>query len=237
MTNFYNYNKGDLRLYSRTEISPVDRESLFTMVSKPSKSAANGLSGRGGASFGELEEWGEIVLKAYRRGGLLRYLVQNRYLRFGKTRPQVEFEMLEEVRALNIPAPNPVAFIVENKFLYRGWLVTERLPSTTSLADVSESNFELARGYVPVLADHVNKLIENLICHVDLHPGNVLVSPDREDARELFIIDFDKSRHFRGKKRDLRDYYLCRWRRAIIKHGLPDELIETVSSELRRRYA
>lgn len=56
--------------------------------------------------------------------------------------------------------------------------------------------------------------------------GNVLVYPEQS----VYLIDFDKARHFKGSASDLRKAYICRWRRAVIKHGLPEVLSEYVSA-------
>jgi 3-deoxy-D-manno-octulosonic acid kinase len=75
----------------------------------------------------------------------------------------------------------------------------------------------------------VRRLIEARICHVDLHPGNVLVDGDGR----IYLIDFDKAFRFTGSDRELRDWYISRWRRAITKHGLPEVLGDALSTGLR----
>jgi hypothetical protein len=53
---------------------------------------------------------------------------------------------------------------------------------------------------------------------------------------EIFVVDFDKGRIVNSKEQGrLADRYLCRWRRAVIKHGLSDVLTEVLCSALRRR--
>ena len=56
--------------------------------------------------------------------------------------------------------------------------------------------------------------------HVDLHPGNILVT----DNDQIFIIDFHKARMFNGSKQKLMNKYCARWKRAVKKHGLPEIL-------------
>jgi predicted unusual protein kinase regulating ubiquinone biosynthesis (AarF/ABC1/UbiB family) len=82
------------------------------------------------------------------------------------------------------------------------------------------------------LIDQVSTLIQNNIFHVDLHPGNVLVGR----GGRVFLLDFDKARIARGNKNKLRDHYLSRWQRAVIKHGLPDMLSEMLAAGLDRDY-
>ncbi len=65
-------------------------------------------------------------------------------------------------------------------------------------------------------------LIDSGLYHVDLHPGNILVT----DNDEIFIIDFHKARMSNGDKQKLHNKYSARWKRAIKKHGLPETLNE-----------
>jgi 3-deoxy-D-manno-octulosonic acid kinase len=65
---------------------------------------------------------------------------------------------------------------------------------------------------------------------VDLHPGNVLV----DSNSRVYLIDFDKARYSYLNKDKLRVKYISRWRRAVIKHRLPESLWEMMSSELRK---
>jgi 3-deoxy-D-manno-octulosonic acid kinase len=75
-------------------------------------------------------------------------------------------------------------------------------------------------------------LIEEGIYHVDLHPGNVLV----DNNHNVYVIDFDKARCWTGPKNELRDLYLHRWRRAVIKHNLPETLSEIACLHLRYNF-
>ena len=75
----------------------------------------------------------------------------------------------------------------------------------------------LARRAANSVTEQISLLIQNNILHVDLHPGNVVV----DDQGRVFLVDFDKGRIYSGSKTDLRDRYIARWRRAIIKHRLP----------------
>jgi hypothetical protein len=50
----------------------------------------------------------------------------------------------------------------------------------------------------------------------------------------VHVVDFDNARPFDGSERDLRDQYLRRWRRAVIKHNLPETLSELMAMELRQ---
>jgi aminoglycoside phosphotransferase (APT) family kinase protein len=105
-------------------------------------------------------------------------------------------------------------------------------------------------------------LILNGIKHVDLHPGNVLVDGTGQvflldfdkaffilnDENSPFLLSLKEQAHAPDSQnmlssreimrevlflRRLRDFYLRRWRRAVIKHGLPDYVSETMCLRLR----
>lgn len=195
-------------------------------------SATAVLRGRAPVFTIDLAGVGPVVVKAYARGGVLRHLNTRRYLRWGKSRAEREFETLRAVRALGVNAPEPVAFASHGRIWYQAWLVTRRIAHRTSLAELGRSDEDAARDLTFKLVDQLSVLIRHGIFHIDLHPGNVLVGEDDS----LHLLDFDKARSFFGSKNKLRDLYLRRWRRAVIKHGLPEALTEVMCMRLRTNY-
>jgi 3-deoxy-D-manno-octulosonic acid kinase len=105
----------------------------------------------------------------------------------------------------------------------------EELGDTRSLVEVQNEDGDDLRHAMDELGKQLGLLIKNQIFHVDLHPGNVLVSGDGK----AFIVDFDKARIFSGGESALRELYLRRWRRAVIKHKLSPVLSEMMSLTLR----
>lgn len=192
------------------------------------------LGGRGTVSRTTIKSGniGDIVVKKYSHGGVWRRICKFYYLHLGKYRPQSELMILDHVRSWGVKAPKPIAFIIRGRAIYQAWLIAEEIAGEMSLALLSTQNEELSRKVMLDLGQQVNILIKHRICHVDLHPGNVLIDPNNE-AR---IIDFDKAYYYKGSLNSLRDYYLCRWRRAVIKHGLPEYLSEYFCAELLKNY-
>ena len=78
-------------------------------------------------------------------------------------------------------------------------------------------------------AEQITLLVRNNILHVDLHPGNVVI----DDRRQVYLLDFDKGRIYRGSREKLKDRYIARWRRAVDKHRLPDMLNDALRTELK----
>ncbi|NLF24739.1 MAG: hypothetical protein GX589_03670 [Deltaproteobacteria bacterium] len=220
------------RIGSSRDLTDSEVESLVQAITAPPDNESEVLGGRGFITSTQVSGLGPVVLKHYRRGGVFRFFGANRYLHLGGLRPRQEYEVLNWVRALGVSAPEPLAFIVKGGLFYRGWLVTQEIPDEESLARISLREEARAFSLIKKLTNQISVLIENGVYHVDLHPGNVLV----DKSERIFLLDFDKARIWRGRKNKLRDLYICRWRRAVIKHGLPEGLSEWLCAELRRSY-
>ena len=203
---------------------------LIALLRTPPQRKSGALSGRAGVGAAAIDGLGRVVVKHYERGGVFSYLVRRHYLRLGEIRPQREAEILQTVRSLGVKAPRPIGYAWKGRLFYRGWLFLEEVEHHKSLAEVSLAPNCGLRALISELAGQVQILIKNGILHIDLHPGNVLVN----DSGRIFLIDFDKALYCRRGAEYLRDQYLCRWRRAVIKHELPEELSEMMSLELRR---
>lgn len=215
------------------DLSEEELGQLVWAIERPSGRRHDVLGGRGRIAEVDLEGIGAVVVKHYTRGGLLRLLIENRYLRWGMTRPQIEFEIFRRAHELGVRVPEVVAFATCGTLFYRGWLITRAITDHRNLAVISLENEQRARHLFRELVEQVVILVENRIFHIDLHPGNVLV----DELDQVHLVDFDKARYFDGSGNQLRDHYLCRWRRAVIKHRLPEFLSELMSAGLRRRFS
>jgi len=190
------------------------------------------LGGRTAVTPVRMEGIGAVVIKHYRRGGLLRHFIKNRYLKSGKTRARREFELLAAVGQFGINVPQPIAFVQRGTLFYRAWLITREIEKPQSLADLSMQDGKTASRAMGSVVDQVAGLIQHQILHVDLHPGNVIV----DAAGTVFLLDFDKGKVYHGSRQNLKNRYLNRWQRAVNKHGLPKFLIEMMQNGLKRTY-
>lgn len=145
--------------------------------------------GRGSAWF----VWspkGPLVLRHYRRGGLIARLSERRYLFTGdrRTRSFAEFRLLSELRSEGLPVPKPVAALVEKQgvFSYEAAILIERIEGALPLPEHPEVT-DKALWY------QVGKTIAGFhragLDHVDLNCDNILVSDDG-----IYLIDFDRCR-------------------------------------------
>lgn len=213
----------------RPGLPALDFAHLASLLIQPEHSEYATLGGRASVHYIEVAGLGKIVIKSYSRGGVLGYLVRKLYLRLGPIRSQREFEILEQVRSCGVNAPEPLLYVYKGNLFYRTWLITREVEDKQTLVELALSDEDRARDTIHSLLEQIVKLIKNRIFHIDLHPGNVLV----DKSGSTFLVDFDKAIRFKGPPDQLRDLYLFRWRRAVIKHGLPQFLSELVSLGLR----
>ena len=194
------------------------------------------LAGRGYTGIQNVEGLGRVFVKQYAHGGLLRHITGGSFLCVGPSRSLQEYLMLERVREIGINAPHPMLFVNKGSFLYRTWLFMEEIVNSRNLAEVSRSerteDVDVLHEAMSKLGEQVLALIAHKIFHVDLHPGNVLV----QEGGRVSIVDFDKAREFKGSSERLRELYLRRWRRAVIKHRLSPVLTEIMSLTLRSHH-
>ena len=220
---YYSYNFGLSADFSDKQLAK-----LVDLFNQRPGSAGTVLGGRGSICITEVEGIGSIAVKHYFRGGIIRFFNKQRYLKFGKTRGQIEYEIIQKVRDIGVAAPEPLAFVFKGSPFYRAWLVTRKLNIHQSLADLSISDVKHACMVMKNVIEQLSLLIKNRILHVDLHPGNVVI--DTSDKAHL--VDFDKARIYHGSEQKLINRYISRWKRAVVKHNLPDILWEMMESEL-----
>ena len=202
--------------------------SLTKLFNHPEPAVVSVLGGRTSTTAAQLDGIGSVVIKHYRRGGLIRYFIKHRYLKFGKTRAQREFELLDIVGNLGINIPQPIAYAHRGRLIYRAWLVTREIHQPSSLACLSLQDEKKTKAAMASVIEQIVSLIQNDILHVDLHPGNVLV----DATGKVYLLDFDKGTVYHGNRQKLINRYFSRWQRAVKKHGLPKMLTEMMQNGL-----
>ena len=201
---------------------------LTGLFHHPDPAEVSMLGGRTAVTPAQLDGIGSVVIKHYRRGGLMRYFIKRRYLKFGKTRSRREFELLDTVANLGINVPQPIAYAHRGRLFYQAWLVTREIQQPLSLARLSLQDEKKTGEVMESAIKQVSSLIQNQILHVDLHPGNVVV----DTAGKVYLLDFDKGKVYHGNRQKLQNRYLTRWQRAVDKHGLPKFLIQMMQKGL-----
>ena len=217
-----------IRFGSYHPLKETQLKDLVRLFDQPTPAAGSVLGGRTSAVRHSLAGVGPVVIKFFRRGGLISRFNEKTYLRYGKTRGQREYEMMEEVRRIGVRAPQPVAFAYRGLLFYHCWLVTGEIEKHQTLAALSRNDPKQAVLLSNAVAVEINRLIRHNIHHVDLHPGNVLIDPQQR----VFLIDFDKARRTQLGTAELRNRYLRRWQRAVSKHQLPTDMSAALKKAL-----
>lgn len=232
--NFVSEVRGPYTFWSREPLPEGASNKLLAVIrdkgeDSTSKEDVGILGGRAVSRGEEVQGLGRVFVKKYAHGGLLRAITASRFLAVGACRSEQEFTILERVRSLGIRAPKPMVFVKKGTFFYSTWLVMEELQGVRSLVELSISDPDALRESMQLAGEQIAVLIKNRILHIDLHPGNILV----DENKGVYIVDFDKARNFAGSAWALRDMYLRRWRRAVLKHKLSPLLTELMSLSLR----
>lgn len=147
--------------------------------------------GRGTVAFlcdGE-RRW---VLRHYRRGGLVARLLDDTYLYTGagRTRSFREFRLLRQLRAWQLPVPDPVAArYVRRGLLYKADLITAELPTRRTLAQAL-SAAPLAAASWRAVGACIARLHERGVHHADLNAHNILLG----EGGAVYVLDFDRGR-------------------------------------------
>lgn len=145
--------------------------------------------GRGGAWFIDTG-CGYIVLRQYRRGGLVARISEQSYVytREQDVRSVAEFRLLDHLVTLGLPVPKPVAawYRKVSGLSYKAAIIIERLEDTTPLAELIPV-LDLADW--EVIGATVRRFHDAGVNHADLNCFNVLVR-----GSSYFLIDFDKGR-------------------------------------------
>jgi len=170
--------------YDSTLTEPIlDR---FDPSYPPSKAQVVPSGGRAAAWFIQLSPF-EAVLRQFRRGGLMRHLVRDRYIWTGlaHTRSFAEFDLLRQMWLAGLPVPRPLGAAVWREGLtYRAAMLTQRIPNAQPLALRHEPSVWHEAGRV------IAQMHQFGVWHADLNVFNLLV--DAHD--QVWIIDLDRGR-------------------------------------------
>ncbi len=147
--------------------------------------------GRGAVRF-VTGETGDFALRHYRRGGLVGRVLDDEFLWLGQaaTRPLREFRLLARLAGLGLPVPAPAAAGYRRSgALYRGDILTRRLPGVRSLAGVLGER-DVEAGEWRRIGATIRRFHEAGVCHADLNAHNIQLGEDGT----VWLLDFDRGR-------------------------------------------
>lgn len=200
----------------RVDASLVTRPdpSLFDPANPALAAQAVGRGGRQAAWFVQ-GEFGEAVLRHYRRGGWMARVNRRHYLwqGWGTTRSFAEFDLLTGMAQQGLPVPRPIAAAYWRTGLaYRAAILVRRLEGVRPLADA------LPDAAPERVAHAIFSMHEKGVWHADLNAYNILLDP----AGKAWLIDFDRGRRLPWMPPARRRANLLRLRRSLVKVRGPE---------------
>jgi 3-deoxy-D-manno-octulosonic acid kinase len=182
-------------------------------------------SGRGATPAVPLEgRSGEhMIIKTYRRGGLLRFVVRDLY--WGDRRSIKELCVGAAALQAGIPTALVLAAIAVRAAgpFYRGYLITRELSGcrdlpvflNTGSAGSSEEKFRHKRALLAQAARAIRTMHDRGFYHGDLNLKNILI--DAEHRNTVYIIDWDKSQEQENISLAQRSSNMVRCCRSMVK--------------------
>ena len=149
------------RFGSSLELEEHQLRTCIRFFNQPTAGNTSVLGGRTSLTLAKLNGIGSVVIKHYRRGGLMRNFSKHRYLKFGRTRAQREFELLNIVGTLGINIPQPIAYAHRGRLFYRAWLVTREIHQPLSLASLSLQDEKKTSRVMESVIEQISSLIQN----------------------------------------------------------------------------
>lgn len=140
------------------------------------------------------------IVRRYRRGGLVRYILHDLYWD-RPPRPFAELRCMEIARQRGVPTVEVLGAGVQwhRLGLYRGVLITREVVESCHFwawLQMRKTGTERERALIAV-AYAVARLHHAGIAHADLNLTNILLHPTHQTAKAL-VIDFDRARVFPG---------------------------------------
>lgn len=175
------------------------RYDLMQAADRPPDAPGVGTGGGDGAGRGvvyhlPVGKLGQAVLRPYRRGGLVRHLVDRRY--FWGDRAFDELTLTERLRRLDLPVPEPLAAVQRDLSPgYRAALVTRRIPGVRPLPELLEAGSRDPDELMAATGRTVGRLHREGAWHADLNAFNLLAD---STGGPVHVVDFDRGRFFDG---------------------------------------
>jgi len=170
-------------------------------------------AGRGASLFLNIDQH-DLVLRHYRRGGMVRSFSEKSYLWQGlqRTRAWREFDVLCALQKRGLPAPRPYACQVKHRGVtYTATLITHYLDGNTLAERIFAA--KLTPDQWSAVGHCISLFHAAGVNHADLNAHNILLS----ESGLVSLIDFDRASISAEKQKKYFENNLQRLRRSLGK--------------------
>lgn len=132
----------------------------------------------------------DMVLRHFRRGGLIGKLNSRFYIGIGtaRSRSMREFELLDWMHDQGLPVPRPVAALLRPRGpIYRAAIITERIPDARPFQELLVEGAMQPDTWSTVGAV-IRRMHDHQVFHSDLNCRNIMI----DATHRAWLIDFDK---------------------------------------------
>ncbi|GAB2678619.1 3-deoxy-D-manno-octulosonic acid kinase [Aliiglaciecola sp. 3_MG-2023] len=146
-------------------------------------------TGRGTTYFIQTQHH-QLVLRHYRRGGMIGKLLSDQYLYLGieSTRAVKEFNLLDKMNNMGLPAPTPVAYRVRKTGIYyQADLISLKIENAKDVHHILQTR-PLTESEWTEIGKTIGLFHQHQIYHHDLNIHNIML----DDMGKVWLIDFDK---------------------------------------------
>lgn len=190
---------------------PAPPPGWFTPEHWPQRSVLD--RGRG-ATFALQADFGDAVLRRYRRGGAVARVLKDSYVWTGvaQSRPIREFRLLAAAVALGLPVPRPLAAEVRRRgAFYSGDLLMARIDAAQMLSALLTDLADWQALDWPAIGATIGHIHAQGFEHADLNAHNLLL----DSGKRVWLIDWDRGR--RRARGAWVDSVLARLQRSLRK--------------------
>ena len=162
---------------------------LFDRARWLARAGSRDASGGRGGALHVRGEFGDAVLRHYRRGGLVARVSDDRYFWTGadRTRPFREFRVLARAHGEGLPVPAPIAAAYTREGpTYRGDILVASVPDARTLAQLVAANDPVDWAAIGTAIARCHRAG---YFHADLNAHNVLL----DASGHAWLIDFDRA--------------------------------------------
>lgn len=170
-------------------------------------------AGRGASLFLNIDQH-NLVLRHYRRGGMVQNFSEKSYVWLGlhRTRAWQEFDVLCALEQKGLPAPRPYACQVKRRgLMYSATLITHYIDGITLAERMCSSRLTSDQWYA--IGRCISLFHAAGVNHADLNAHNILLT----DSGQVSIIDFDRASICETKQAKQFESNLKRLKRSVRK--------------------